>query len=66
MLYLQTLIKVANFAQVVEEFVYPGLVVLDKGVEGHHVGLLGVRRLVGQVLKQLGDQCECSSGVLAG
>lgn len=65
-LYLQTLVKVANFAQVVEELVYPGLVVLDKGVEGHHVGLLGIGRLVGQVLEQLGNQCKSSSGVFAG
>lgn len=53
--YLQALVEITNFAQIVEELVYPGLVVLDKRVESHHVGLLGVGGLVGQVLEQLGN-----------
>ena len=53
--YLQALVEIANLAKIVEELVYPGLVVFDKGVESHHVSLLGVGRLVGQVLEQLGN-----------
>ena len=51
--YLEGLVEIANFAKLVQEAVDLRLVVLDEGVEGGHVHLLRVRRLVGKVLEHL-------------
>ena len=48
-------IKIANLAQVVEELVDTGLVVLNEWVQCDHVRFLCVRRLVGQILEHLCD-----------
>ena len=53
--HLESIVEVANFAEVVKELVDASLVVLHKGVEGHHIRFFGVRGLICQVLQHLGD-----------
>jgi len=53
--HLERVVKVGHLAQRVEELVHARLVVVDERLQAHHVGLLGVARLVGQVLQHLGD-----------
>ena len=52
---LKSLIKVSDFAQIVQELIDASLVVLNEGIQRHHVRLLGVRRLIREVLKHLCD-----------
>ena len=52
---LKSVVEVSNLTQVVQKLVNPRFVIFNEGIEGHHVGLLRVRRFVGQVLKHLGD-----------
>lgn len=53
--YLERFIEVANFTQIIEELVDASFVVLNEGVQRHHVGFLGVGGLVGQILQHFGD-----------
>lgn len=51
--YLEGIIKVSNITERIQELVHSSLVVVDEGVESHHVSFLCVRRLVGQILQHL-------------
>ena len=51
--HLERLVEIADLTKLVQESVNPRLVVLDEGVEGGHVCLLCVGRLVGKVLEHL-------------
>lgn len=53
--YLESVVKVSDFAKTVQELIDSCLVVFHKGIESCHVGLLRIRRLVGQILKHLCD-----------
>jgi hypothetical protein len=55
LIHLERVVEVGDVAQRVEELVHARLVVVDEGLERHHVRFLGVRRLVGEVLEELGD-----------
>jgi len=51
--YLESIVEIADFAQIVQELVDARLVIFDERIEGHHILFLGIRRLVRQVLKHL-------------
>lgn len=53
--HLKSVVEVSDLAEVVQELVDPRLVVLHERVQRHHVCLLRVRRLVGQILQHLRD-----------
>lgn len=46
MMYLKRVIEVTDFTKIVQKLIYAGFVVLDEGIERHHVCFLGVRWLV--------------------
>ena len=47
---LQGIIKIPNLTQAVKKLVDASLIILNKGVEGHHICLLRIRRFVGKIL----------------
>jgi len=53
--YLQSVIKISNFAKAVEKLIDAGLIVFDEGIESDHVGFFGVRWFVRQILQHLCD-----------
>jgi hypothetical protein len=52
---LKSFVEVADFAEIIQELVDPGFIVLYKRIESHHVRLLRVGRLICQVLQHLGN-----------
>jgi hypothetical protein len=54
-LYLESVVKVADFTKTVQKLVDSCLVVFHKWIEGCHVSFFGVGRFVCQVLKHLRD-----------
>lgn len=62
--YLERIVKVADFAQRVQEPVHPSLVHLDKRVQRGHISLFTVTRLVREILQHLGDQGQRPTRVL--
>lgn len=40
--HLKGIVEIADFAKIVQELVDPRLIVLDKWVQGDHVGFLGI------------------------
>ena len=61
--YFQAFIKVIHVAEVVEELRDALLVAVDERIQRHHVHLLAVRRLIGEILQHLGNERERSSSV---
>lgn len=53
--YLKSLIEVPDFAEIIQELVDPGFIVLYKRIERHHVRLLGIGRFICQVLQHFGN-----------
>jgi hypothetical protein len=58
LIHLERIVEVGDIAKRIEELVHPRLVVVDEGLERHHVSFFGVRGLVGEVLEKLGDLHE--------
>ena len=40
--HLESIIKIADFTQIVQELIDTCLVIFDEGIEGHHVLFLGI------------------------
>lgn len=50
MTHLESIVEIADIAKSVEEKVHSRFVVVDERIQAHHVSLLGIRRLIRQIL----------------
>lgn len=62
--YLKCIVEIHHFTQSIEELVDTGFVVLNEGVERHHVRFFRIRRLIREILQHLGDLFESSEELI--